>query len=161
MVAGPEARLYHTVLHEVPSDGAIPWDITQERPGYHIKAEVAFRDLNPDDYVGMFISGGRVPEYPRYDKDLLRVTRAIFDAGKPVGVTCHGIVSAAGVLTGMTCTKVGKCAFDAEQGGGKYVDQPVVCQGKGIRGLKEANSPVSSSASLGSRRTTSPALAGG
>ena len=131
VVAGPEARLYHTVLHEVPPDGAIPWDITQERPGYHIRAEVAFRDLNPDDYVGLFISGGRAPEYLRYDKDLLRVTRAIFEAGKPVGVTCHGIeiVSAAGVLAGLTCTTVSKCAFDIEQGGGRYVDQPVVRQG--------------------------------
>ena len=35
------------------------------------------------------------------------------------------------------------------------------CQDNSVRGLKEANSPVSSSASLGSRRTTSPALAGG
>ncbi len=91
VVAGPEARLYHTVQHEVPPDSSIPWDITQERPGYHIKADVAFRDVNPDDYVGMFISGGRAPEYLRYDKDLLRITKAIFDAGKPVGVTCHGI----------------------------------------------------------------------
>ena len=28
-VAGPEARLYHTVLHEIPPDSSIPWDITQ------------------------------------------------------------------------------------------------------------------------------------
>lgn len=131
VVAGPETRLYHTVLHEVPPDSSIPWDITQERPGYHIQADVAFRDVNPDDYVGMFISGGRAPEYLRYDKDLLKLTKAIFDAGKPVGVTCHGIeiVSAAGVLSGATCTTVGKCALDVEQVGGKYVDQAVVRHG--------------------------------
>jgi protease I len=33
VVAGPEARLYHTVLHEIPPDSNVPWDITQERPG--------------------------------------------------------------------------------------------------------------------------------
>ena len=131
VVAGPEARLYHTVQHEVPPDSSIPWDITQERPSYHIKADVAFRNVNPADYVGMFVSGGRAPEYLRYDKDLLRITRQIFDAGKPVGVTCHGIeiVSAAGVIKGKTCTTVGKCALDVQQGGGTYVDQPVVRQG--------------------------------
>ena len=43
-VAGPEARLYHTVLHEIPPDSSIPWDITQERPGYFIQATVAFAD---------------------------------------------------------------------------------------------------------------------
>jgi protease I len=131
VVAGPEARTYHTVLHEVPPDSSIPWDITQERPGYHIKADIAFRDINPDDYAGIFLSGGRAPEYLRYDKDLLRVTKAIFDAGKPVGVTCHGIeiASAAGVLSGLACTTVAKCALDAQQGGGRYEDQPVVRDG--------------------------------
>jgi protease I len=131
VVAGPEARLYHTVLHEVPPNSDVPWDITQERPSYHLKADIAFRDVNPDDYIGMFVSGGRAPEYLRYDQDLLKITRRIFAAKKPLGVTCHGIeiVSAAGVLKGKTCTTVGKCALDIEQGGGTYVDQPVVRQG--------------------------------
>ncbi len=131
VVAGPEARLYHTVLHEVPPSSDVPWDITQERPSYHLKAEVAFRDVDPAEYVGLFVSGGRAPEYLRYDQDLLRITRQIFAANKPVGVTCHGIeiVSAAGILRGKTCTTVSKCALDVEQGGGKYVDQPFVRQG--------------------------------
>ncbi len=59
VVAGPEARLYHSVLHEMPPNPDVPWDITQERPGYHIQAQRAFRDLHPADYCGMFLSGGR------------------------------------------------------------------------------------------------------
>ena len=54
VVAGPEARLYHSVLHEIPPNSDVPWDITQERPGYHIRATVAFRDLRADDYAGLF-----------------------------------------------------------------------------------------------------------
>ena len=133
VVAGPEARLYHTVLHEVPPDG-VPWDITQERPGYHLKADVAFRDVDPAQYVGLFVSGGRAPEYLRYNKDLLRITRHFFEAKKPVAVVCHGIeiVSAAGVIQGRTCTTVAKCALDAEQGGAKYVDRPIVIDGNMI-----------------------------
>jgi protease I len=131
VVAGPEARLYHMVLHEVPPGAKVPWDITEERPGYHIKAEVAFRDVDPTKYAGLFVSGGRAPEYLRYDKDLLRITRHFFEAGKPVAVVCHGIeiVSAAGVIKGRTVTTVAKCALDAEQGGAKYVDQPSVVDG--------------------------------
>ncbi len=131
VVAGPEARLYHMVLHEIPPNADVPWDITQERPGYHIKATVAFRDVDPADYVGMFVSGGRAPEYLRYDKDLMRITRHFFKAGKPVAVVCHGIeiVSAADCIRGRTVTTVAKCALDAEQGGAKYVDQPVVVDG--------------------------------
>jgi protease I len=131
VVAGPEARMYHMVLHEVPPDSNIPWDITEERPGYHIKAEVAFRDVDPSEYAGLFVSGGRAPEYLRYDKDLMRITRSIFEANKPVAVVCHGIeiVSAAGVIRGRKVTTVPKCALDCEQGGGTYVDQPVVVDG--------------------------------
>ena len=58
-VAGPEARLYHGVLHEVPPGADPPWDITQERPGYHIRATVAFRNVRAEDYAGLFLSGGR------------------------------------------------------------------------------------------------------
>ena len=134
VVAGPEARLYHTVMHEVPPDSSIPWDITREGPGYHIKADIAFRDVDPTQYVGLFVSGGRAPEYLRYDKDLMRITRHFFEANKPVGVVCHGIeiVSAAGVIEGRTCTTVGKCALDVAQGKGKYVDRPMVRDGNMI-----------------------------
>ena len=130
VVAGPEARLYHTVMHEVPPDSSIPWDITQERPAYHIKADTAFRDVDPTQYVGLFVSGGRAG-ISRYDKDLLRIVRHFFEAEKPVGVVCHGIeiVSAAGVIHGRTCTTVAKCALDVQQGEGKYVDCPMVKDG--------------------------------
>lgn len=131
VVAGPEARLYHMVLHEVPPNSDVPWDITREQPGYHIKAEVAFRDVDPAEYMALFVSGGRAPEYLRYDEDLMRITRHFFKAGKPVAVVCHGIeiVSAAGVISGRKCTTVAKCALDVAQGKGTYVDQPVVVDG--------------------------------
>lgn len=128
VVAGPEARLYHTVLHEIPPDSSIPWDITQERPAYFIKADFAFKDINPEEYAGVFISGGRAPEYIRYDEDLNRVVKAIHDAGKPVASVCHGIeiLTSAGIIQGRNVTTVAKCAMDAEQGGGNYVDQETV-----------------------------------
>jgi protease I len=131
VVAGPQARKYHMVLHEIPPASGIPWDITEERPGYHIQASIAFRDVKPEEYVGLIVSGGRAPEYLRYDKDLMRITRHFFEANKPVAVVCHGIeiVSAAGVIRGRTVTTVPKCALDAEQGGAKYVDQPTVVDG--------------------------------
>lgn len=131
VVAGPKARLYHTVLHEIPPNSDVPWDITQERPGYHIRATVAFRDMKADEYAGMFISGGRAPEYLRYDQDLLRVTREIHAAGKPIACVCHGIeiLTAADCIQGRTVTTVAKCALDAQQGGAEYVDRESVIDG--------------------------------
>ena len=126
-VAGPEKRPYHLVLHERPPG----WDITEERPGYHLAADVAFRDVDPAAYAGLVISGGRAPEYLRYDADLLRVTKAFFAANKPVASVCHGIeiVAAADVIRGREVTTVAKCRFDAEFSGGSYVDREVVVSG--------------------------------
>lgn len=131
VVAGPEERIYHLVLHEVPPDAKIPWDITQERAGYHLKASLALHDVDPGAFAGLFLSGGRAPEYLRYHADLLRVTRAIFAARKPVACVCHGIeiLTAAGCIAGRTVTTVAKCALDCAQGGAHYVDEPVVVDG--------------------------------
>jgi protease I len=131
VVAGPQARLYHAVLHEIPPDSSVPWDITQERPGYHLRATVAFRDVRSEEYAGMFISGGRAPEYLRYDQDLLRITREMMSGGKPIASVCHGIeiLTAANVIRGRTLTTVAKCALDVEQGGATYVDKEVVVDG--------------------------------
>ena len=133
VVAGPEARLYHGVLHEIPptAPGEPKWDITRESPAYHIRATVAFKDVNPDEYCGLFVSGGRAPEYLRYDQDLLRLTRHFFEAGKPVAIVCHGIeiLTAAGVIADRTLTTVAKCKLDVEQGGGTYVNQSFVIDG--------------------------------
>ncbi len=136
VVAGPEARLYHTVLHEIPPNPDVPWDITQERPGYHLEATVAFRDLQPDDFSGVFVSGGRAPEYLRYDPHLLETIRVLVAAGRPVACLCHGIeiLTAAGCIEGKRVTTVPKCALDAQQGGARYVDEDVVVDGRLVTG---------------------------
>ena len=136
VVAGPEARHYHGVLHEIPPHENVPWDITRELPAYHVKATVAFRDVTPADYLGLFLSGGRAPEYLRYNQDLLRITRHFFEANKPVAMVCHGveIAAAAGVLKGRTATTVAKCALDITQVGGSYVDRACVVDGNVVSG---------------------------
>jgi protease I len=132
VVTGPEARLYHMVLHEVPPNSDVPWDLTQETPGYHIRASIAFRDVNPQEYTGLFLSGGRAPEYIRYDEDLMRITKHFLQEKKPIAVVCHGIeilAAAGGLEGGRRATTVGKCALDITQSGGEYVNEPCVVDG--------------------------------
>ncbi|MFM8724560.1 MAG: DJ-1/PfpI family protein, partial [Planctomycetaceae bacterium] len=87
VVAAPEMRLYQMVLHEVKPG----WTITREWEGYTIHADIAFRDIREEDHAGILFSGGRAPEYIRYDSDLVRVTRHFFAAGKPIASVCHGV----------------------------------------------------------------------
>ena len=132
VVAGPEKRVYPLVMHEIPPG----WDITREQASYHLKAEIAFADVDPEEYDGLFLTGGRAPEYLRYNQDLLGIARHFFAANKPVCVVCHGveIVSAAGVLDGRRMTTVAKCRLDIEQGGGEYVNEACVISGNMVSG---------------------------
>jgi protease I len=126
-VAAPEKRVYHMVQHERPPG----WDLTRETAGYHLQADVAFRDVKPDEYVGLFVSGGRAPEYLRYDPDLLNITNHFFHSDKPVASVCHGIeiIAAANCIQGRKVTTVPKCELDATTAGATYLDEPVVVDG--------------------------------
>ena len=132
VVAAPEKRRYQMVLHEVKPG----WTITKEWEGYSIDADVTFAEVKPDEYAGIFFSGGRAPEYIRYDEDLVRITRAFFAAGKPVGSVCHGveIPAYAGCVEGRRMATVAKCRFDLESCGGIFVDEPCVVDGNLVSG---------------------------
>jgi protease I len=127
LVGGPQKRVYHLVQHDRHPD----WDITIESPGYKLAADIAFKDVKPEEYAGMVISGGRAPEYLRYDADLLRLTRWFCEKNRPVASVCHGIeiIAAADVIRGREVTSVAKCRLDAEFSGGKFVDREVVVSG--------------------------------
>ncbi|MFO1021372.1 MAG: DJ-1/PfpI family protein [Planctomycetales bacterium] len=126
-VAGPEKRIYHLVQHERPPG----WDITRETAGYHLEAKLAFKEVDPEKYTGLFITGGRAPEYLRYDQDLLKITKHFLEKKKPIASVCHGIeiLAAADGLKGRTATSVAKCALDITFVGGTYVDKPCVVDG--------------------------------
>jgi len=143
VVSGPEARIYHGVMHEIPPDASIPWDITREQPAYHVKATMAFRDVKVDEYSGLFLSGGRAPEYLRYDEDLIRITKYFFEKNKPVAIVCHGveIAAAAGCLKNRKCTSVAKCALDITSFGGVYVNDRCVIDGNLISGRTWHDNP--------------------
>ena len=137
VVAGPEKKKYHLVIHEL-ADG---WDITQERPGYHLETDAAFREVDPDEYVGLVLPGGRAPEYLRYDADLIRITQAFFSDNKPVASICHGIeiLATADVIRDREVATIPKCRFDVEVCRAVYKEEPVVRSGNLIcaRGKKD------------------------
>lgn len=132
VVAGPEARRYHMVLHEPPEG----WDITREFEGYTIQADIAFRDIVPEEYAGIFFSGGRAPEYIRDNPDLIRITQWFFAQNKPISCVCHGveIPARADCVKGRRMATVPKCQFDLEVCGGTFVNEPCVIDGNLISG---------------------------
>ncbi len=132
VVAGPQKKQYPMVMHEVMPG----WTITKEWEGYTIQADIAFGDVDPREYLGIFFSGGRAPEYLRYDNDLMRITRYFFESNKPIACICHGveIPAAAGCVKGRRMATVPKCRFDLEVCGGIFVDAPCVVDGNLVSG---------------------------
>ncbi len=135
VVAAPEKRRYNMVMHEVKPG----WTITREWEGYTIQADAAFNEIQPehyDQYAGIFFSGGRAPEYIRYDEDLVRLTRHFFEVDKPIGCICHGveIPAYAGCVKGRRIATVEKCRYDLEVCGGIFVNEPCVVDGNLVSG---------------------------
>lgn len=132
VVAAPEKRLYQMVMHERRPG----WTITKEWEGYQIEAKVAFSEIDPDAYLGIFFSGGRAPEYIREDADLIRITQHFFDTGKPIASVCHGveIPARADRVRGRRMATVPKCQFDLEVCGGIFVNEPCVVDGNLVSG---------------------------
>ena len=65
-----------------------------------MQSDIAFRDINSEEYASLLVSGGRAPEYIRYDEYLLRAVRWLMETGHPIGSACHRIeaLAMAGVI---------------------------------------------------------------
>lgn len=122
--AAPEVRTYHLVQHHHDPS----WDVTIETPGYDLDSDIAFRDVNPDEYSAMVLPGGRAPEFLRYNQDLLSITRDFFAKEKLVASICHGIeiLAAADVIRGFRVTTIPRCQLDVEFAGAIYIAEPLV-----------------------------------
>lgn len=127
IVTAPEKRKYQMVLHEVKPG----WTITKEWEGYSIDCDVPFAEVKEEEYAGIFFSGGRAPEYIRYDENLVRFTKYFFEKNLPIACVCHGveIPAYADCVRGRRMATVPKCQFDLEVCGGIYVNEACVIDG--------------------------------
>lgn len=103
-----------------------------ELRGHNFALTADFDAVNVDDYAGLFITGGRAPEYIRLNPRVIEIVQQFFAAGKPVAAICHGpqVLAAAGVLKGYTATAYPAVGPDVTLAGGTYkevsADQAVV-----------------------------------
>jgi protease I len=126
-LAGPSKKKLQFVVHDFV-DG---YDTYTEKPGYTWEADVAFADVDPNDYVAVVIPGGRAPEYIRNDADVQRIVRHFFDDEKPVAQLCHAplVLAAAGVLNGRRSAAYPALEPDIKAAGAEFVDGGGVVDG--------------------------------
>lgn len=106
--------------------------IDTEKPGYRFGwVDISYKEVDPKQYDGLVIPGGRAPEYIRTHAELENIVKHFFEAGKPVAAICHGplVLSAYNLVNGRTLTAYPVLKADMERGGASYQDKEVVVDG--------------------------------
>jgi len=111
-----------TAIHDFEGDQTY-----SEKRGHNFALNATFDKLDPADYDGLVLPGGRAPEYIRLNPRVLEIARHFFETNKPVAVICHGaqILVAAGVVKGRKLTAYPAVGPDINTAGGEYVEIPV------------------------------------
>lgn len=95
-----------------------------EKRGHNFAINYSFDQVNPDDYIGLVIPGGRAPEYLRMNNRVIEIVQAFDQKKKAIASVCHGaqLLAAANILKGKTCSAYPACAAEVKLAGGNYAD---------------------------------------
>jgi protease I len=96
--------------------------------GDTFEADRAVGEADASEYDGLVLPGGVAnPDQLRSKPEALEFVRGFFEAGKPVGVICHGpwTLIDAGVAKGRTLTSWPSLQTDLRNAGAAWVDEEV------------------------------------
>ncbi|HSP61310.1 MAG TPA: type 1 glutamine amidotransferase domain-containing protein [Ornithinimicrobium sp.] len=96
--------------------------------GHEATVDETTADSDPARFDGLVLPGGVVnADHVRMDEGAVAFAKHFFEAGKPVGVICHGawILTDADVLRGRTLTSYSSLQTDLRNAGATWVDEEV------------------------------------
>ena len=127
VVAAAEVKNLQLVVHDFEKK----YSNYTEKLGYFIPTDIAYKDVNPADYDGFLIPGGRGPEEMRQYDEVLKIVGHFYDNKLPLGTMCHGpqVIWAARSCKGRKMTCYYGIQADLELAGAKFVDAPTVVDG--------------------------------
>ena len=114
-------------------------------PGDTFEVERTFAESSADDYDALIIPGGCVgADQLRANEDAVDLVGRFADAGKPMGVICHGpwVLVEADVVDGRTLTSYPSLRTDIRNAGGEWVDEEVVTDGALVTSRKPDDLPA-------------------
>jgi len=99
--------------------------------GYPAKSDLLLSEARSQDFQGLLIPGGFMPDKLRREPKVLSLTREFFEQGKMVAFICHGgwIPISAKILRGKRVTGSLGIKDDLENAGGIWINEPVVIDG--------------------------------
>lgn len=109
------------------------------------RVDVLVDEARAEEFDALMLPGGVAnPDQLRTKPAAVAFVKAFFDAGKPVGVICHGpwTLIEAGVLKGRTITSWPSLKTDLINAGAKWVDQEVAVDGVLVSSRKPGDLPA-------------------
>jgi protease I len=115
----------------------------QGKRGYPVTVDADVDQVEAAPFDGLVIPGGFAPDQLRRFDKVLRLTREIYQAGKPVAFICHAgwVPISAKILKGKRATSVRAIKDDMENAGVLWEDSPVVVDGNLISSRSPADLP--------------------
>lgn len=110
------------------------------KKGHEALVDTVVGAAEAGDYDALVLPGGVANgDKLRMSEDAVAFTKAFFEAGKPVGVICHGgwILTDADVVRGRTMTSYPSLKTDLRNAGAEWVDEEVVVD----KGLVSSRTP--------------------
>ncbi|AJQ95976.1 DJ-1/PfpI family protein [Gynuella sunshinyii] len=108
-----------TAIHDFEGDQTYT-----EKRGHNFTLNQSFADIDPHEYDGLMIPGGRAPEYLRLNDRVIALVRAFVEQQKPIGAICHGaqLLAAAEVIRSKRISAYPACAPEVKLAGGEYME---------------------------------------
>ncbi|MFD1039250.1 DJ-1/PfpI family protein [Virgibacillus byunsanensis] len=131
-IAASSVKKLHTVVHDF-----IGWETYTETGGYMIEADASFEDINPEEYDGLIIPGGRAPEHIRLNEHVPAIVGHFFEANKPIAAVCHASLVLTTVkehMKGRELTAYIACKPEVEAVGSTYISESNHIDGNLISG---------------------------
>jgi protease I len=123
----PKLRLQEAGVH-VTVAGLEAEKKYRGKHGYPCVSDTDIAEMEAEDFHGLVLPGGWMPDKLRRDRKVLQLTRDFAEAGKLVAAVCHGgwIAISAGVYKGVRVTGSAGIKDDLINAGAVWEDAPLV-----------------------------------
>ena len=111
--------------------------------GVPIISDLAFTDIDPNEYDAILVPGGWSPDLLRRFDDVLDMVRTMNEQQKPIGQICHAgwVLISAKILQGKKVTSTPGIKDDMTNAGAIWLDEAVVVDGHLISSRRPPDLP--------------------
>jgi protease I len=110
----------------------------EAKHGLGLSATQSIAEVKPQDYVLLYIPGGKAPETLRKNEKVLNFVKEFASSGKPIAAICHGpqVLISAGLVKGKQIAAWPEVEKEIEAAGGFFVNEALVEDGQFITARK-------------------------